>query len=264
MDYNSEAGFLQNSFVEFVKCWSMGTNSVFHVESRNGEAFFNFQAYLGSPQNVHFYQPNQKRKSKSETKTKRDNERAALFQAKMNKSRISSSSTPKMKSSDISDTTNTNTSERTNDIVENKASDTTSDTTSDNIPDDVSESDTIVPSEDDDNQIESQSNEPLLPASINNQPSVNTENSVTNSTCGERSNFANQIATHDRHLGFTAPAVAPVPVSTPASAVPDPDPPLSEYEVNRIIQIAAANGMKIGPQQVPAFLRLYNMFDKQQ
>ena len=56
LDYNSEAGFLQSSFVEFVKCWSMGKRSTFHVESVNGEAFLNFSAYLGLPRNVHFYQ----------------------------------------------------------------------------------------------------------------------------------------------------------------------------------------------------------------
>ena len=234
VDFNSEAGFLQTSFVEFVKCWSMGTNSTFHVESRNGQAYLNFSAYLGSPRNVHFYEPKQKLRSKSERKTKRDNERAAMFQA--NQSRISSSSTPLMKNSNISDTTDQ--------CDENTASDTTSDTTSDNIPDDVSESDTIVPDKDDDNPIETrseiQSNEPSGPASINNQPLVNTERNVTNST--ERSNVANQIAIHDRHPGFIAPAVA-----------------LSEYEVIRIVQIAVANGKKIGPQQVSTFVRLYNM-----
>ena len=65
---------------------------------------------------------------------------------------------------------------------------------------------------------------------------------MTHLTCGERSNVANQIAIHDRHPGFIAPAVA-----------------LSEYEVIRIVQIAVANGKKIGPQQVSTFVRLYNM-----
>ena len=105
LDFNSEAGFLQCSFVEFVKCWSMGTTSTFHVESRNGEAFLNFSAYLGSPRNVHFFQ-NNKPKSKSERKTRRDNERAAMFRANQNQSSNSSTSTPVLKLKENANPTN--------------------------------------------------------------------------------------------------------------------------------------------------------------
>ena len=95
MDFNSEAGFLQSSFVEFVKCWSMGTSSTFHVESRNGQAFLNFSAFLGQPRNVHFIN----KKSKSERKFQRDCERAAKHRAKCNESSSNSSSlsTPLLK-----------------------------------------------------------------------------------------------------------------------------------------------------------------------
>ena len=103
MDFNSEAGFLQSSFVEFVKCWSMGTSSTFHVESRNGQAFLNFSAFLGQPRNIHFF-PKEKYKNKSERKTQRDNERAALHKAKKNESTSSSSSsTPVKTNCDILD-----------------------------------------------------------------------------------------------------------------------------------------------------------------
>ena len=101
MDFNSEAGFLQSSFVEFVKCWSMGTSSTFHVESRNGQAFLNFSAFLGPPRNVHFYDK-QSKNSKSERKAQRDRERAELYRDKINESTSStasnsSSSTPVVK-----------------------------------------------------------------------------------------------------------------------------------------------------------------------
>ena len=101
MDFNSEAGFLQSSFVEFVKCWSMGTSSTFHVESRNGQAFLNFSAFLGQPRNVHFYNKESKM-SKSERKAQRDRQRAELHRAKVNDSTSStgsntSSSTPVLK-----------------------------------------------------------------------------------------------------------------------------------------------------------------------
>ena len=143
-----------------------------------------------------FNQPNQKVKPKSERKTRIDNARAAMFQAKMNQSlhsRISSSSTPQMKNKDISDTTDN--SER--DIDENEASDITSDNTSDNIPDDVSDSETIIPDEDDfDTRTSNQQ--------INAQPSASTENKDNHPNCGEESNVAVQIASQD--FGVIAPA----------------------------------------------------------
>ena len=196
LEYNSEAGFLQSSFVEFVKCWSMGTNSTFHVESRNGEAYLNFSAYLGSPRNVHFYQPNKKIKPKSERKTKRDNERAAIFQAKMNQSLHSnhSSSTPQMKNTNISDTTDN--SECNIDIDENEASDTTSDNILDNIPDDVSDSETVIPEDDDfdTRTFSQQNNQPTIPAPVIAQHSASVENSANHSIHGEGSNVAVQFS----------------------------------------------------------------------
>ena len=82
MDFNSEAGFLQSSFVEFVNCWNMGTSSAFHVE-RNGQAFLKFSAFLGQPRNVHFYN---KQTSKFERKAHGDYKRAAMHQTKMDES----------------------------------------------------------------------------------------------------------------------------------------------------------------------------------
>ena len=71
----------------------MGTASTFHVESRNGEAFLNFSAYLGPPRNIHFFQKD-KPKTKSERKTQRDNERAAMYREKQNQSSNNTASTP--------------------------------------------------------------------------------------------------------------------------------------------------------------------------
>ena len=139
----------------------MGKRSTFHVESMNGEAFLNFSTYLGPPRNVHFYQ-NQKTRSKSERKARRDNERAAMFQAKMNQaqddvnqslqSRISSSSTPKMKIPDnVSDTTDKNESDID---VQDDTTTFTSDTTSHHISaDNISDSETIIPDEGDENEL---------------------------------------------------------------------------------------------------------------
>ena len=59
---------------------------------------------------------------------------------------------------------------------------------------------------------------------------------------------------------YTAPPVAPT--ATPATATATPDSPLSEVEVNYVIQIAAANGMRLQPHQVPAFVKLYGIYEK--
>ena len=88
---NSEASFLFSTFNEFYKCWRSGANSCLFIESVNGKAFINFSAFLGNPDDVHFKpwhtkrNPSKVQRKKSEKKIKRDNDRAARFQARKRK-----------------------------------------------------------------------------------------------------------------------------------------------------------------------------------
>ena len=156
-----------------------------------------------------------------------------------------------MKNSNISDTTDN--SENTNDIDDSKTSDTTT-STEVNIPDDVSDSDTIIQDDDDENNPESRSsNLPLNNTLENIQDNVpHRDNTDVPTVPVQPSNVA-EISVNNPTDDDESNAVAPV--STPATAVPDP--PLSEYEIDYVIQMAAAAGIKIGPQQVPAFLRFH-------
>ena len=85
---NSEEAFLFATFKEFHKCWRSGTKARVIIESVNGKAFVNFTAFLGDPGNAHFKpkpskrNPSKRPKKKSDNKIKRDNHRAAQFQAK--------------------------------------------------------------------------------------------------------------------------------------------------------------------------------------
>ena len=88
---NSEEAFLFSTFKEFCKCWRSGANSRVFIESVNGKAFVNFSAFLGYPDDVHFNPWQSKRnpskgpRKKSANKIKRDNDRAARFQARKRK-----------------------------------------------------------------------------------------------------------------------------------------------------------------------------------
>ena len=88
---NSEEAFLFSTFKEFHKCWKSGTNARVFIESVNGRAFVTFSAFIGFPEEVHFKprqwkrNPSKEPRKKSANKTKRDNDRAARFQAKKGK-----------------------------------------------------------------------------------------------------------------------------------------------------------------------------------
>ena len=88
---NSEEAFLFATFKEFHKCWRSGTKARVIIESVNGKAFVNFSAFLGDPYDVHFKPRPSKRnpsnmpRKKSNNKIKRDNHRAAQFQARKKK-----------------------------------------------------------------------------------------------------------------------------------------------------------------------------------
>mgnify|MGYP003329483016 CR=1 FL=1 len=88
---NSEASFLFSTFNEFYKCWRSGANSRLFIESVNGKAFINFSAFIGYPDNAHFKpwqherNPSKGPRKKSANKIKRDNDRAARFQARKRK-----------------------------------------------------------------------------------------------------------------------------------------------------------------------------------
>ena len=93
--HSSEEEFLHAIFYEFVKCWGSSCRSRLFIESVNRNAFVNFSDYLGYPRKTFFFpkkentketnfncNSNSTPKKKSAWKTKRDNLRAAKFQAK--------------------------------------------------------------------------------------------------------------------------------------------------------------------------------------
>ena len=99
MNKNSEAAFLFSTFKEFFKCWKSGTNARVFIESVNGRAFVTFSAFIGFPEDVHFKprqwkrNPSKEPRKKSANKIKRDNDRAARFQAKKRKEEEAASAT---------------------------------------------------------------------------------------------------------------------------------------------------------------------------
>ena len=86
MKKETEEAFLYSTFIEFNKCWRSGTKARVIMETFNGQAFINFSAFLGHPDDTHFHprqsrwNPPKKPRKKSEKKIKRDNDRAARFQ----------------------------------------------------------------------------------------------------------------------------------------------------------------------------------------
>ena len=78
---NSEASFVYNGVIEFIKAWESGSKSKLTLQSRNGQAWLNFNCYLGGPHDQH--QKMKKPKSKSKKKQERDNLRAQLHQQRL-------------------------------------------------------------------------------------------------------------------------------------------------------------------------------------
>ena len=93
----SEEAFLFSTFMEFCKCWRSGARTRVTMESMNGNAFVNFSAFLGHPDNDHFQprpsnrNPTKLPRKKSKSKIKRDNDRAARFQELKRKEAASAS-----------------------------------------------------------------------------------------------------------------------------------------------------------------------------
>ena len=76
---NSEASFVYNGVIEFIKAWESGSKSKLTLQSRNGQAWLNFNCYLGGPHDQH-----QKiKKPKSKKKQERDDLRAQLHQQRL-------------------------------------------------------------------------------------------------------------------------------------------------------------------------------------
>ena len=98
---NNEEAFLFSTFKEFLKCWKSGTNARVFIESVEGRAFVSFSAFLGTPEDVHFKPRQWKRNpskgpsKKSANKMKRDNDRAARFQARKRKNEEEAASASK-------------------------------------------------------------------------------------------------------------------------------------------------------------------------
>ena len=98
---NNEEAFLFSTFKEFLKCWKSGTNARVFIESVEGRAFVSFSAFLGLPEDVHFkprqwkWNPSTGPRKKSANKMKRDNDRAARFQARKRKNEEEAASASK-------------------------------------------------------------------------------------------------------------------------------------------------------------------------
>ena len=63
---NTEEAFVLASLKEFVKLWGSGTQASLNLECKNGQAWIQFGAMLGSPASPHFDPPTapvRKRKS---------------------------------------------------------------------------------------------------------------------------------------------------------------------------------------------------------
>ena len=82
----SEAAFVFSSVSEFVKAWDSGSDSKLVLETRNGRVQMTFTCDLRKPSDNHF-DPTKlnkiKPKHKSETRRKRDNRRAMLYQQRL-------------------------------------------------------------------------------------------------------------------------------------------------------------------------------------
>ena len=78
---NTEESFILASLKEFVKLWGSGCQSSYHLECKNGQAWFQFGSVLGSPGSQHF-SPNVivkdvSKKQKSPKRVMKDRARAA-------------------------------------------------------------------------------------------------------------------------------------------------------------------------------------------
>ena len=92
-DENSEASFVLNGVLEFIKVWQSGNKSRLTLHSKNGKAWINFNCCLGGPLDQHKkIVPKSKPKSKSKKKRERDNLRAQLYQQRLQDKNSSSKS----------------------------------------------------------------------------------------------------------------------------------------------------------------------------
>ena len=92
-DENSEASFVLNGVLEFIKVWQSGNKSRLTLHSKNGKAWINFNCCLGGPLDQHKkIVPKSKPKSKSKKKQERDNLRAQLYQQRLQDKNSSSKS----------------------------------------------------------------------------------------------------------------------------------------------------------------------------
>ena len=80
---NTEEGFILASLKEFVKLWGSGIQSSYHLECRNGQAWFQFGSILGSPGSQHFVPKapvkDSYKKKKSPSRILKDRARAAAY-----------------------------------------------------------------------------------------------------------------------------------------------------------------------------------------
>ena len=54
---NTEEGCVLALFKEFVKLWGSGNQASFHLECKDGQAWFKLSAFLGLPGSPHFVPP---------------------------------------------------------------------------------------------------------------------------------------------------------------------------------------------------------------
>ena len=79
---NTEEGFILASLKELVKLWGSGSQSSYHLECRNGLAWFQFGSILGSPGFEHFVPKAPVKdtyKKKSPSRIQKDRARAAAY-----------------------------------------------------------------------------------------------------------------------------------------------------------------------------------------
>ena len=76
---NSESSFVFSGLIEFIKAWESGSKSKLTLQSKNGQAWLNFNCCLGGPHDQH----QKLKKPKSNKKRERDNLRAQLHQQRL-------------------------------------------------------------------------------------------------------------------------------------------------------------------------------------
>ena len=85
---NSEGSFVFSGVIEFIKAWESGSKSKLTLQSKNGQAWLNFNCCLGGPHEQH----QKLKKPKSKKKMERDNLRAQLHQHRLQDGLSSSNS----------------------------------------------------------------------------------------------------------------------------------------------------------------------------